>query len=359
MAKSTTLKEDFTAASQDVNGGGAFVPDPVNTGDTHADRMADNTSETDAPVAHVPGIGDVPQASVLKAIIMKLGQLPPEVLATIANELEANTDIEANPTGNDHGNVDQNFASILSTNEDVEEIFAGQDLTEEFKEKVKVVFEAAVGARVAIIKAELEDTKNEQVTEAIQEVTDQIVDKIDKYLTFAAEEYVTENKVEIEQTIETTIAEQFMKDMFVLASKYNINVPEQDLNVVEDLTTQVETLTTEANKNLEALVDARATIKEFESKDALNEATKDLTDTQRARVAQLAENVEYESGDQYRSKLGILVESVATATAPEKIVSVITEENKDGVALLTEEENTEVVSSPVVQATLKALKGWK
>ncbi len=362
MAKAKTVNEDTATTMNfenrfDATGGGVELPKPITQGNApNLETILSDPNTSEAPIAHIPGEGDVPQSAVLKALIVKLGNLPPDVLAAIANELEANTDIEANPTGEVHGNVDQNFASILSTNEDVEELFAGQDLSEEFKAKAKVIFEAAVGARVAILKLEINEAKESEIAEAIEQVTEEIVDKIDKYLTFAAEEYVSENKVEIEQTIETTVAEEFMKEVYAVASRFNINVPSQDLNVVEDLTSQVDTLTADHNKTLEALVEAKAQLKVFESDKALAESTKDLTATQRERVKTLAENVEYESNEQFRGKLAILVESVTTATAKEAPAANLIVENKepDGVAILNENES-HVSEDPIVAATRKAL----
>lgn len=356
-----TVKEEFAAADHDANGRGSSFPDPVDTGSTA--RPQDNTANGEADVAHAPGVGDVPQAAVLKALLMKLAGLPADVLAQIANEIDANNDVTANPSGATEGDQDKNLASILSVKEAVDELFAGEELSEEFKAKAATIFEATVGARVAMIKAELTDQlteeKNAEIAAAVESITEEIVDKMDRYLSFAAEEFVTENKVEIESTIQTTLAEEFMKEFFSLATKFNLNIPTQDLNVVEDLSAQVAELQAKLNESLEANIDANNNVKKLEVEKAFTDITEGLTATQRARLAQLVESVDYGSADEYRSKLNILCETV-TASGNEKKSSsaLITESTVDGVQLLSEEDNANqvVASDPVVSSTLAALK---
>lgn len=358
-----TVNEEFAAADHDANGKGSVFPDPVDTGSTA--RPQDNTSNGEAGVVHAPGVGDVPRSAELKALLMKLAGLPAEVLAQIANDIDANNDVNNNPSGATDGDQARNLASILSVKEDVAELFAGEELTEEFMAKATVIFEAAVGARVALIEAELTEKLNEEkeaeIATAVEAITEELVDKMDRYLSFAAEEFVNENKVEIESTIHTTLAEQFMADMFELASKYNVNVPQQDINVVEDLTAQVAELTQKLNESLESNIDTTNKVKELEVAKSFVELTEGLTATQRERVSQLVENVDYGSAEEYTSKLKILCETV-TASGNEKKLSstLITESTVDGVPLVTEEETAQKAAiDPTVAGTLAVLQRMK
>lgn len=354
----TVVKEEFAAADHDVNGVGSQVQEPVDTGVTA--RPQDNTQNTDAPIVHAPGVGDVPQALALKALLLKLSNLPPEILAKIANEVDAASDVEVNPAGSVEDTQDANLASILSVREDIEEMFAGEELSEEFKAKAAVIYEAAVKARVVLETAEiaetLEEAKNLELRQAIEVVTEDMVNKIDRYLSYTAEEFVTENKVEIAQTIEGTVASKFMAEMFELASKYNLNIPETDLDLVEHLNSKVEELQAQLNESLESNIDTKNKLVQYETEKAFDALTEGMTTLQKTRVSQLAENLDYSDLTDYQSKVSILVETVSKNS--EKKPALILEDKKiDGVPLV--EDASELQSpNPMANATLARLRNF-
>ncbi len=352
MPKEIT-NEEFAAASQDANGGGAFIQEPVATGDAHLNRGADNLDAGDRDTVVVPGVGEVPKAAQLKALLMKLSTLPPEILAQIANEIDANSDVEQNPSASTDGMQAGNLASI-SVKEDIEDMFKGETISEEFKERASVIFEAALGARAVVMRAEIEEAHQQEVETVVESVTNTLVESIDKYLSYAAENYIDENKVEIDASIEATIAEQFMQDVYEVAKKYKIEVPVQNVDVVESLSTQVADLTAKVDAQLNENIELANRIKEYEKKEIVNTVSEGLALTQRERLINLSENVEYESIDDFKHKVEILKENViAKPSAPKQIVA-------DGVPLMENEQQQKVVSNdPIVRETMKLLTGGR
>ena len=353
MVKRTTVKEDFTAASQDAHGGTATLPDPVETGDPFANRNGtDQLSDNERETVDVPGVGDVSKADTLRALLSKLSTLPPEVLARIADEMSLETDIESDPSGETNGLQGQNLASI-ATHENVKEIFAGETLSEAFKEKTALIFEAALGARLTILEAELEEKNQLKIQEAVQNVTEEIVDQIDRYLSYAAEEYINENKATIETSIRATVAEEFMEGVLNLARQYNIDVPESKVNVVEALSNQVEELEVKLTESLDKVIDLTNQVKGFKQEKTLEVASEGLTLTQKERLRALSESVETKSVVDYAKKMQMLKESILATSTP--LQSTIRSEVKhDGVPLL--ESVTTQESTPEMKKILSALK---
>ena len=347
------VKEEFTNPVQDMNGGPQVLPDPVNTGDPHAERQADNLDPADTDVVVVPGVGPVNRADTLKALLMYFANLDPLTLSKIANDFDIQSDFNATGTNTVNGDVGVNMASI-STHEDVNQIFAGETLSEDFKAKTAVVFEAALGARLVVLEAEMEEKHQAQITEAVEAVTEEIVSQIDKYLSYAAEQFTEENKVAIETTVKSTVAEEFMAGVIDLARKYNVDLPENKVDVVEALSTQVSDLETKINEGLTREVTLNTKLKKFEKADIFDSVAEGLTLTQKERLRTLSESIAEADVDTYKSKITILKESVAalTETKPKLVVN---EVKPNGVSLLTEEENTPI-SSPEMKAIMSSLK---
>lgn len=198
-----------------------------------------------------------------------------------------------------------------------DEIFDGEDLSEEFKEKIKVVFEAAVNSRVSEISEQLTKEANTILEQEIQNVSNQLTEKLDDYLNYVIEEWMDENKLSLEEGIKVDIAESFLTGLKELFETHYIEMPEEKSDIFDKLQERTEELETELNGSITENLDLKKQLLEYQSALAFLESTDGLTDTQIEKLASLAEGLEYETVDQYVDKLNILKESyVKQVTSP-------------------------------------------
>lgn len=192
---------------------------------------------------------------------------------------------------------------------DFDEIFDGENITEEFKDKIKVVFEAAVNERVNAIAAALTEQANAALAEQVQVVSEGLSQKLDDYLNYVIEEWMTENKLALEEGIRMDIAESFLSGLKELFESHYVSVPEGKTDILENLHSSNETLEKELNEKIEENIALRGALLEQQCGIAFLEATDGLTDVQIEKLASLAEGLQYDSLDQYVEKLNILKES--------------------------------------------------
>lgn len=214
---------------------------------------------------------------------------------------------------------------------DFDTIFDGENLTEEFKEKIKVVFEAAVNERVNAIAAELTEQANAALEKQVEEITEGLSQKLDDYLNYVIEEWMTENKLALEEGIRMDIAESFLSGLKELFESHYVNVPEGKVDVLESVHQTNETLEKELNEKVEENIALRKALVEHQCGIAFLEATDGLTDTQIEKLASLAEGLQYDTVDQYVEKLNILKESYfrpTVATSRETVESLEETTNK-------------------------------
>jgi len=200
-------------------------------------------------------------------------------------------------------------AAYASEGFDFDQIFDGENITEEFKERVKVVFEAAVNERVNAIAAALTEQANAALTEQVQTISEGLSQKLDDYLNYVIEEWMSENKLALEEGIRMDIAESFLGGLKELFEAHYVSVPEGKTDVLESLHTNNETLEKELNERIEENINLRRALLEQQCGIAFLEATDGLTDVQIEKLASLAEGLQYESLEQYVEKLNILKES--------------------------------------------------
>jgi hypothetical protein len=200
-------------------------------------------------------------------------------------------------------------AAYASEGFDFDQIFDGENITEEFKERVKVVFEAAVNERVNAIASALTEQANAALTEQVQTISEGLSQKLDDYLNYVIEEWMSDNKLALEEGIRMDIAESFLGGLKELFEAHYVSVPEGKTDVLESLHTNNETLEKELNERIEENINLRRALLEQQCGIAFLEATDGLTDVQIEKLASLAEGLQYDSLEQYVDKLNILKES--------------------------------------------------
>jgi hypothetical protein len=198
----------------------------------------------------------------------------------------------------------------INVQDDIEALTKGEEgLSDEFKEKAMTIFEAAVHAKVVDeVNVRLEEQAKEQAAES-KEFQKGLTEKVDGYLTYVVEEWMKENELAIERGIRSELVEDFMSGIKTLFTEHYIDIPEEKVDMVDDLFTKVEDLETSLDEEINRGVELQKELAQFKKDDALKEATKDLADTQSEKISKLAEGIEFENAEQYIEKLSVLKES--------------------------------------------------
>lgn len=252
-------------------------------------------------------------------------------------------------------------AASSSMKEQIEEIF-GSDISEEFKEKATVIFEAAVAAKVADIKESFEsekaaletqyqDTFAKQKEELLAEMTEQV----DSYIDYVVQEWVKENQVAIDNSLRADIAENFMTKLRDLFVESYIDIPEEKVDVVAEMASKLEELESKLNDTIAENINLKATIAESEKDVIFNQVSEGLAMTQVEKFRKLAEGVDYDEQENYRKKLEIVKEQYFG----EKVIAAKTIEEQEIVELDEETTAAPKLAGPIanyVTAISRTLK---
>lgn len=192
-------------------------------------------------------------------------------------------------------------------------LFDGQDLTEEFKNKASVLFEAAVNERVNTIREQLLAESSKLLEEEVGNVVTELSTKLDEYMTYVVEEWMGENKLAVESGIRTEIAESFMNGLRTLFETHYVEVPEAKHDILEDLFAENQKLEDDLNEQIKNNVSLKKEILENTAKAKFLEATTDLSRVDAERLATLAENIAFNDPEEFAGKLAILKENYLKA----------------------------------------------
>ena len=204
--------------------------------------------------------------------------------------------------------------------EDVNALLAGEELSEEFQEKARTIFESAINSKVATIKEELEAQYEEkfvsELAEAIVETKEELTTRVDSYLEYVAEEWFTENQLAIETALKTEMTESFITGMKDLFEAHYVNIPDEKYDVLESMVEKLDDMETKLNEQIEKNVSLNARLSESVADGILAQVSEGLAQTQKEKLASLSESVEFESEEQYREKLETLKESYFSEKTP-------------------------------------------
>ena len=193
--------------------------------------------------------------------------------------------------------------------EDVNALLGGEELSEEFREKAKVVFEAALNSKVAEIQEALETQYGQALDEARQELKGELTERVDSYLEYVAQEWMTENELAIEHGLKTEMTESFLGGMKSLFEEHYVTIPEDKYDVLESMVEKLDDMETKLNEQIDANITLNKRLAESTQDVILDQISEGLAATQKEKLATLAESVEFESEDEYREKLETLKES--------------------------------------------------
>ena len=198
---------------------------------------------------------------------------------------------------------------VVDIEDDVNALLGGEDLSEEFREKAKVIFEAAVKTRVSEVKESLEQQFAVKLSEEIEETKAAIAERVDSYLEYVSEEWFTENELAIEAGLKTEMTESFLSGMKGLFEEHYVQIPEEKYDVLESMVEKLDDMETKLNEQIEKNISLNKRLAESVADGILDQVSEGLAVTQKEKLASLSESVEFESEDQYREKLETLKES--------------------------------------------------
>jgi len=193
--------------------------------------------------------------------------------------------------------------------EDVNALLGGEELSEEFKEKAKVIFEAAINSKVAIVKEELEEKYVAALEEQLAEEKEALAERVDSYLEYVADEWFAENALVVEHGLKTEMTESFLEGMKGLFEEHYVSIPDEKYDVLESMVEKLDEMEEKLNEQIEKNISLNGRLSEATADGILDKVSEGLATTQKEKLASLSESVEFESEEQYREKLEMLKES--------------------------------------------------
>ena len=233
---------------------------------------------------------------------------------------------------------------------DVQALLEGEELSEDFQTKARTIFEGAIRSKVATIKEDLQEAYATALVEELDDIKKGLTERVDSYLEYVCDEWFQENALQVESGLKTEMTESFLEGMRGLFEEHYVTIPEEKYDVLNSMVDKLDEMENKLNEQIDSNVALKRRLAESNADGVFAAVSEGLADTQKEKLATLAENVEFESDADYREKLETLKESYfpSKTSAPKN-----TSEN------LSEEVSTdEVISedtSPRMQAYLDVL----
>jgi hypothetical protein len=239
------------------------------------------------------------------------GELPPALKAAIEKKKakDMKNDDADEPKGKAADEKEDEKEKMMKekkqakVKEDIDAIFSGESLSEEFKNNAKAIFEAAIFAKVEEATTALEEEYAEKLETEVASINENLVTKVDEYLEYVVSEWMEENKLAIEKGIKAELAEDFMIGLKNLFTEHYVDIPEDKINVVEQFADKVETLESELDKIVTENANLNAQIGVYKKDQIVSEVSEGLSEVQFAKLKSLAEGIEFVSEQDYKEKL--------------------------------------------------------
>jgi len=271
------------------------------------------------------------KAEMLATFTSLMAQLGKEDLSKFLNDALAQIGKEAEKTPSATAPGQTGLGQMpmpkLVAKEDVEEMFAGETLTEEFKEKTVTIFEAAVNARLTIEKARLEEETEKKIEEAVALFQNDLSSKVDQYMDYVVETWVKENEIALVESLRSEIAEEFIGGLHKLFTESYINIPEEKVDVLGELSARIEEIQAKLDEEINKNIELQNVINEAEKQTTFDEVAEGLVATQVEKFRTLSEGVDFADVDAYRKKLQVIKEQYF-AKKEKPATNIVTEETE-------------------------------
>ena len=302
---------DGQGAVEDLGG-----PTPENS------KPDDDSNKLKTPTGTVKQVKDVVTKNAGKADSMPTmdkGKVSYE-------ETEASTDESQEVVAEEETTETEAVDLNSAIEEDVNALLSGEDLSEEFKEKAKVIFEASINAKITDIENQLNEEYSKKLTEEVETIKVELTERTDAYLEYVAQEWMEENALAVERGIKTEMTESFMEGMKKLFEEHYVQLPEDKYDVLENMVDKLDEMETKLNEQIERNVALNQKLGESTAQTIFNNVAEGLATSQKEKLKGLAESVEFESEESYRGKIETLKESyfgqkktTTTASAPQEL----------------------------------------
>ena len=308
MPSTPNYVPDGQGSVEDLGG-----PTPENS------KPDDNSNMLKTPTATIKQVKDV--------ITKNAGKADPMPTAPkYAEEAEADESQEV-VAEEEAPKEDEKIDLNSAIEEDVNALLSGEDLSEEFREKAKVIFEASINAKITDIENQLNEEYEKALNEQVEEIKVELTERTDSYLEYVAQEWMEENAIAIEKGIKSEMTESFMEGMKKLFEEHYVTLPEDKYDVLENMVDKLDEMETKLNEQIEKNVALNQRLGKSTASTILNDVAEGLAVSQKEKLQTLAESVEFESEESYRGKLETLKESyfkgtksqATTASAPQEL----------------------------------------
>ena len=232
-----------------------------------------------------------------------------EVVAEATKEEEDEEEEGGEEEDEDEDEDKEKMKEEFSIEEDVNALLEGEELSEEFQEKARTIFEAALRSKVSQIQEAIEEQYAFALAEEVEEIKSELSERVDAYLEYVAGEWIEENALVIENGLKTEMTESFLQGMRGLFEEHYVSIPEDKYDVLESMVEKLDEMETKLNEQIEKNVSLNKRLAESVADGIFDEISEGLAATQKEKLASLAESVEFESEEEYREKLETLRES--------------------------------------------------
>ena len=215
----------------------------------------------------------------------------------------------------------------VDIDDDVNALLGGQELSEEFREKAKTIFEAALKSKVTELREAMDAHYEAKLVEEVEGMKDELIERVDSYLEYVADEWLQENALQVERGIRTEMTESFLEGMRGLFEEHYVSIPEDKYDVVESMVDKLDEMESKLNEQIEKNITITKSLSEATADGIVSEVSEGLSSTQKEKLASLAEGVGFESEQSYKEKLETLKESYFKTSPKRSDTEVLTEEN--------------------------------
>ena len=234
----------------------------------------------------------------------------------------------------------------VDVSQDVEALLNGEELSEEFKQKATTIFETVVVSRVKSEVAKFKKELEESNAKSIDEAKESLVEKVDGYLSYVVEQWISENEIALESGMKSEILDGFINGMKNLFAEHYVDVPEERFDLLGDAQEKVEELEKKLNEQLEANVELNKSVKEMEKAEVLSKASDGMAETDKEKFAGLTEDLSYEDKASFEKKVDTIRQSYfASKPSKKNVETVVTDE-----PVQLEEETKKVSNDPKITA---------
>ena len=199
--------------------------------------------------------------------------------------------------------AEEQIEDSIDVEEDLTALLEGEELSEEFQNKARTIFEAAIKTKISEVKSELQEQYEKTIVEEVASVKAELADRVDAYLEYVSDEWMSENKLAVEAGLKTEMTDSFLTGMKSLFEDHYVTIPEDKYDVLNSMVEKLDEMEGKLNEQINKNVALNKRLAESTSDVILADVSEGLAVTQKDKLASLAENVEFDGEDNYREKL--------------------------------------------------------